>query len=68
VVDLNDANNAAELWLLIVCGALFVLFIVTLIVARRTDARIKRGEWRHAHHVAKVRQQARNGFKSRSAT
>jgi hypothetical protein len=68
MVDLNDANNAAELWLLIVCGALFVLFIVTAIVAWRTDARIKRGEWRHAHHVAKVRQQGRNGFKSRSTT
>jgi hypothetical protein len=67
MADLLAPNNAAELWLLIVCGALFVLFIVTLIVAKRTDARIKRGEWRHAHHVAKVRQQARNGFKSRSA-
>jgi hypothetical protein len=52
---------------LIVCGVIFVLFVITAIVAWRTDARIKRGEWRHSHHVAKVRQQARNGFKSRSA-
>jgi hypothetical protein len=67
MTDLLAPNNAAELWLMIVCGSIFVLFIVTWFIARHTDARIKRGEWRHAHHVAKVRQQARNGFKSRSA-
>jgi hypothetical protein len=64
MVDLMGPNHVAELWLMIVCLAIFVVFIVTLILAPKwKPPRITRGEWQHQHRVSKVR----NGFKSRSA-
>jgi hypothetical protein len=54
-------GNEADLWLMLVCLSLIVVGIGAVIYARRMESRVNR-KYRHAYHVAKVRQQARNGF------
>jgi hypothetical protein len=63
------ANPAytGELILLGLCVVLVVICIVALTFSSRIPPRVQR-RYPHAYRIAKVRQQGRNGFKSRSAT
>jgi uncharacterized protein HemY len=55
-----------ELILLGIMVILIAICIVALVVNTRTPRVVRK--YNHAYRVAKVRQQGRNGFKSRSTT
>jgi uncharacterized membrane protein len=60
-----DPNNAADLWLLIVCGALIVIGIISVIYAARQQPPKKYYLDRTDYAAQNKRTVSRNGYKSR---